>query len=314
MAENNNEPYLIITAGNTGSGKTSLILETLQYIGIDNEPYVKILVDDLVENDSKYKAMVIAIINKISELSLLENRPEEYYYNNPSTELYKSFSDAYFNTRNEFGCLGSELNCNDLNMKNLTDAVKSRHNIIFEFTGQYIPAWLLSTDILGSSYNIVFSCSVVTIENLFFRNTSRAIKSVNMFKQDYTNNPAPRLPNVSKPELTKNVKNFRSILSRLYTFCILSHSEQVCGNRKINKLLVFDNNGERMRLIFDSNISSQTDFELINSSFGILEDSPSRRKKSPVKRKKKKSPVKRRKKSPVKRKKKKSPVKRKIKV
>ena len=298
-------PYLIITAGNTGSGKTSLITETLRYLGIDDQPYVKILIDDLVENDCKYKIKVIQIINKISELSRNEGKTEREYYTEPSDELYEAFSNSYFKVRNQPGCLGTELSCDELNNKNLNEAIRDRKNIIFEFTGQYIPTWLLNVEMLGDIYNVVFSCSVVNLKNLLGRNTSRAFTGVEDFKKDYEGKPAPRLPNVSRPKLIGNVSQFKRILNQIYSNCITSYSVEICGSKRINKLLVFDNNGSRMRLIFDSDISSQSDFEAINSSFGNLDESPLRRRKSPIRRRKsplrKKSPI-RRKKSPLRRK------------
>ena len=65
MAEDNRNPYLVITCGNTGSGKTRLMEETLKFLGISNEPYVKILIDDIVENNLIYKREVKKIISKI---------------------------------------------------------------------------------------------------------------------------------------------------------------------------------------------------------------------------------------------------------
>ena len=322
MAEIN--PYLIITAGNTGSGKTSLITETLRYLGIDDQPYVKILIDDLVEMDCKYKVSVIQIINKISELSRNESKSEREYYTDPSDELYEAFSKSYFKVRNEPGCLGTELSCDQLNNKNLDEAIRDRKNIIFEFTGQYIPTWLLKIEMLGDIYNVVFSCSVVNLKNLLERNTSRAFTAVNKFKEDY-GKPAPRLPNVSRPKLIENVTQFKRILNQIYSNCITSYSEQICGTKRINKLLVFDNNGSIMRLIFDSDISSEADFEGINSSFGILDESPRKSprksaRKSPLRKRKsvRKSPLRKRKsarKSPLKKRKsvRKSPLRRKVK-
>jgi hypothetical protein len=305
--EEEEQPYLIITAGNTGSGKTGLITETLRYLGIQDKPYVKILIDDLVEMDCKYKVRVIQIINRIAAMSQIQGRPEEDYYNNPSEELYNLFKQAYFAVRKGPGCLGTELNCNDLNEKNLDDAVADKKNIVFEFTGQYIPTWLLNLGKIGSSYNVVFSCSVVNLENLFIRNISRASRAVNAFKQDY-GKPAPRLPDVSRDQLIQNMLQFRKILNQIYTDCIQSYSEEICGNKRINNLLVFDNNGGGLRLIFDSSFSSQADFEAINSSFG-LDNSPRRmkRRSSSQRKKKRSSPQRKKKRSSPQRKRRSSP-------
>ena len=60
-------PYFIITAGATGSGKTGLINKTMEYLNISDQPYEKILVDDLIENDINYKNKVKKIIDYVSE-------------------------------------------------------------------------------------------------------------------------------------------------------------------------------------------------------------------------------------------------------
>jgi Ni2+-binding GTPase involved in maturation of urease and hydrogenase len=61
----NINPYFIITSGATGSGKTKLITEVMKYLNIETKPFIKILVDDLVENDDKYKCKVSEIINSV---------------------------------------------------------------------------------------------------------------------------------------------------------------------------------------------------------------------------------------------------------
>ena len=57
-----NKPYIIITLGPTGSGKTKLIKETISYLGVKNN-YVKILIDDLIENNNKYKEKIKGYMN-----------------------------------------------------------------------------------------------------------------------------------------------------------------------------------------------------------------------------------------------------------
>ena len=293
MAEYKNEqgPYLIVTCGNTGSGKTGLMIETLRFLGIQNEPYVKILIDDIVENNAEYKREIKKIIHKVSILCREERREcldedcfycnESWYYNNPTESLYKDFKDAYFGVRTKKNCNGinPEWTCDELNNHYLKTAINQRKNIVFEFTGQYIPDWLFSKKYLGddnrekhSPYSIVVSCSVVNFENLSERNKSRASKAVAQFKQD-NNQPAPRLPNVSPHYLQGTMTQYKKILKQLYKVCMLNQREEEeeklnCGDAPINRLLVYDNNGRSLKLIFDSNISNQSDFEKIEDSFG----------------------------------------------
>jgi hypothetical protein len=275
-----NQPYLIITAGNTGSGKTALITETMKYLGISKQPYTKILVDDLVENDIEYKIEVQKIINKVYKLCREEGKfcvdpkcikcKEDYYYNHPSDELYEDFKKAYFKIRKQKNCnkINPGWDCDELNNKKLTCAVLQKQNIIFEYTGQYISNWLLNTNILGQYYNIIFSCSIVNILNLHERNVTRAFNSMTEFKKDNIK-PAPRLPNVTMPELQKNVNQFRKTINELYEDCILKHLEK-CGDRKIDKLLIFDNNGKKIKIIFDSTKNEKNEFSKIDSSFDNL--------------------------------------------
>ena len=106
------KPYFIITAGATGSGKTKLITEVMKYLNIETKPFIKLLVDDLVENDDKYKCKVTKIINSVLDECKKEvnctiddyTDCEQNKYNNPSEKLFKKFSDAYFTTRKEENC------------------------------------------------------------------------------------------------------------------------------------------------------------------------------------------------------------------
>jgi hypothetical protein len=279
----NNNPYFIITSGVTGSGKTILITDTLKYLKIDKQDYAKILVDDLVENDKKYKKEVNMIIKKISNLCKQEKRfcldvdcnncDDSYYYNNPNDELYKLFSNAYFTVRKQKNCNEIDINknCDELNDMLLKQAFVDKKNIILETTGSYIPTWVLNDEWITNEYNIVFSYSIVNVDNLYIRNIKRASTSINDFKKD-NNKPAPRLPNVSRTYLKKSVKNLKLILELLYDLCILNYDDNknMCGYKKINQLLIFDNNGKNLKLIFDS-IKDKTNInkfiEKINPSF-----------------------------------------------
>jgi energy-coupling factor transporter ATP-binding protein EcfA2 len=60
--------YFIITAGATGSGKTSLDNSRLRVLGLpEDSEYTKILIDDLVENSESYKTSVRKIIETVQK-------------------------------------------------------------------------------------------------------------------------------------------------------------------------------------------------------------------------------------------------------
>ena len=240
--------YLIITTGMTGSGKTSLIEKTIEYLNIKGEKYVKILIDDIIENNDKYKQEIIKILAKIKESCKDEVDCIEKKYKEPTKEMYKDFGDAYFTTRKNRCSQDSELSCDDLLDQDLKKAVKNGDHIIFEFTGQYIPKWLLDTNFIKTKYTPVFAYSIVNSTKLYERNITRAFKSIKKFEND-KNLPAPRLPDVSKETLIKKSDEMKSVLKDIYENCIKSHNESKCGNVPPKILLIFDNN-DSMKLIF----------------------------------------------------------------
>jgi hypothetical protein len=252
----NEQKYFIITAGATGSGKSSLINETRKLLKIENEPYEKILVDDLVENDEKYKKRVNKIISDTEEECQYELSCEKNKYENPTKELLDKFKNAYFTTRQEPGCLYNKENdtcdvINDKKIKNTSDK-----HIIFEFTGSYIPTWLLNLNWIHSHYKIIFTYSLVHLNKLIARNKSRAFKAIEEFKQD-NSKPAPRLPDISINTFQPIVEGIKNTLIMLYNNCIKTYDVKTCGERKIDQLLLFDNNGTKLELKFDSNSNDE---------------------------------------------------------
>jgi hypothetical protein len=301
LQESNLKPFFIITVGATGSGKTGLINKTMEYLGIQTQEYVKILVDDLVENDPKYKASIMQIIDKVINNCKQENicnkRCYEYYtkdqtkyeeciesevkiceqqkYNNPSDTLFKEFADAYYFSRQKSGCLGNSenLNCNDLNDKILIESIRQNKHIILESNGTYIPKWVLSSEWIPNNYTVIFAYSLVTLNNLIERNKSRAYKSIQEFRLNSTN-PAPRLPNVSKEIFGKKVKDIYDVLIELFDKCFINKNADICGTKQIDRLLLFDNNGDSLINIYDSTTDNNKNIEefkdKINCSFGLI--------------------------------------------
>ena len=263
----NKQKYFIITAGPTGSGKSSLIIETLKQLKIENEPYEKILVDDLVENDEKYKNRINKIISDTEQECYYDTNIlycEKNKYENPNQKLLDAFKNAYFNTRQEPGCLYNQENdtcdvINDKKIKNTSDK-----HIIFEFTGSYIPTWLLNLNWIHSHYKIIFTYSLVHLNKLIVRNKSRAFKAIEEFKQD-NSKPAPRLPDISINTFQPIVDGIKNTLVMLYNNCIKTHDVKTCGERKIDRLFLFDNNGSKLELKFDSNSDVNND-ELFNNT------------------------------------------------
>lgn len=290
------QPYIIVTLGPTGSGKTSLISETISYLNLEPD-YVKILIDDLVENNRVYKQEVLSIIKGVLSKCKEEGKycknaecdecDTSYYYLNPTDELLEKFSEAYFSTRRGPNCVqDSEHPCDKIINDRLNRAIYSNQNIVFETTGGYIPTWLLSSPFISSRYQIIFTYSIVQFDKLIKRNIDRTIKAIDAFFNDQTR-PGPRLPDVRHHRFKKTVSVIKDVLLNLYDKCIISFDDGICGTEKIDTLLIFDNSGEKMKLAFDSNSDRLSDAEfsdLVNSLFR-LDSSGGRRKRSIQRRK-----------------------------
>jgi len=286
--------YFIITNGPTGSGKSGLVKKTLDYLGVENyaEKITKFLIDDLVENDSMYKAEVKDIITEVetkchehlsssSSSSSIYNECKERALKYPSIELVDKFALAYFHTR-KHGCenlrhIGD--NC-DAVLENQLAMIneKKPEIVVFEMTGTYIPAWLLCDKFIPIDYTIIVSYSLVNLENLVQRNQGRAYQALQQFEEN-DSNPAPRFPNTSLETFKPIVRKIKDVLFELYESCIENGNSNngKCGNRDIAKLLLFDNNEASSRLIFDSSsplssstLSRKNLYELINQSFGDM--------------------------------------------
>jgi hypothetical protein len=250
-----NKPYLIVTAGPTGSGKSKVIDKTIEKMNFDRT-HEKILIDDLVEKSEMYKTAVTEILKNVKE-DCVANKPpcseeiELEYYKNPSEDLLKQFSNAYFSAR-ESGCTG---NCNVMNDKLLKDAINNNSNIVLETTGTSIPTWLLQAPfIIPNTYTVVFAYSVVQLDALIERNKNRIIESMKKFNSDH-NNPAPRLPNIEEAAFKPIVSKIKEVLLDLYKSCVRrGHTDNPdkCGKAPITRLLIFDNNGKEMTLAIDS--------------------------------------------------------------
>lgn len=289
-------PYFIITAGATGSGKTKLIDETLDYLGISNELFERIMIDNLVENNENYKMQIKNII--MEEKSKCVGKSEscnKNAYLQPSKELFDKFRNAYYSVRDSPNCLkNNPMNCNAINDEKIKTATSLSKNIIFESSSNIIPKWLLNINFIPSHYTVILSYSLVNIKNLQERNKLRAYEAIQKFeKNNYS--PAPRLPNVSNPTFNNIIKNIKYTLIKIYKKCIKNYSVNIgkCGNKKINQLLLFDNNTV-MQKKFDSKIDNTSSFyKTIKKSFGNLYVNHTKRNtKRKTKRKTKKSFIK----------------------
>ena len=271
-------PFLIITAGATGSGKTDLIKNTADYLGVDASSFHKTFIDDLIESDERYVAATKDIVEEVDRNCESDVKCEENAYLNPTAELFKKFESAYYKSRDTKGCNGNaDFSCGELLDRNLKDHFSKDDNVIFETTGERMPGgWILNSDFTPPHYTVVISYSLVDLNALVERNKMRGFSSVKKFKQHYSA-PAPRLPDVSQERFIKVLNNTKNSLIDLYKSCIQAHKAK-CGHHKVDRLLIFDNN-ETSTIVFDSDFDTKTLFNKIMSASFPVRQGPSRRAK-----------------------------------
>lgn len=253
-------PFILITLGPTGSGKTMLVKEALQYVyggNVNQIPYQKFLIDDLVENDQVYKEMIDNILSNYIDRNRCRSHDEkcveyiETILDHLSEETLDKFQKAYYDVRTKQGCGKKgdveKESCDEKLDRQLTKALVDGTNIIFETTGSSYPGWLIDkiNDACKHNkhkYNMIVAVSNVELENLIKRNKSRAVMSTTQFFTK-ENQPAPRLPKLS--ELSRRVEQIHRTVHEMIEKCVKNH----CTDRF--RLLQFDNNGHKMILIED---------------------------------------------------------------
>lgn len=269
-------PFLLVTAGATGSGKSKLPDEVFSRVSGKRIRYLSFLVDDLVENDTGYKQEVDAIIEKYQCVPPFSNRTCDL--KRPSDELLEAFRNAYFKIRERPGCNENlqQLNCNALNDMRIIRAIQEHKNIVIETTGSFIPTWVLD---LTENYTIVFAYAIVAFPTLLERNTSRATKSMTSYMQNRKEEPAPRVIDVRPLVFGSFVRTILKTLLLLRNTCLETPVvSSICFSPEgkevrsaLSNLLIFDNTSSSMQLIYDhslqANMSAVAFEHLITKAF-----------------------------------------------
>ena len=261
---NTDNPYFIIVAGPTASGKSTLVNKISHYL--NNK-----------ELDDKNKTNFISIDNLIEKNPYFKNEIEKYFkkqfkndknniYNEflyPSKKTINFFNKVYWESRKNVDCVtGKSLHfknktlveqkykpCSHLIANDILLTLKKRKNIIFETTGITFPFWIFKqypNDLMN--YNLIIAWSVVDICDLYNRNKFRTLSTIKSFIETFADN-APRLPDIRKKNYKRNLIN----IIDTYKEFVKYH-----GNRSLSKLrlLLFDNRGKSSKNLYDSYINN----------------------------------------------------------
>ena len=265
-AKGNGRPFLIITNGATGSGKSALIEKVMRAKGLGVHTSVeKFQIDALVETNPVYKEAIDRIIAAECTDKQVFCRELAARLKNPQQDILHMFADAYFKTRGksvghadnsrEKHCghnKGEKKRCDDFLDDLLDSAIRNRKNIAVETTGTYYVQWLLSK---VGEYTVYYAFSLVSLCENIRRNKKRAVDDMGRYISAPLNHPAPRLPDTSFPsfsaEMTKILDNLETLVRQTIR-PDKTYRTSFC-------LMVFDNNAdtavqtpEDTRLLYDS--------------------------------------------------------------
>lgn len=257
VSRNKPPAILLVTSGATGSGKSSLIHQTFKQVLGYVPDFAMFLVDDLVEKDESYKKMVDDILT--THICVPPFNTVQCDVSKPTEALLLAFKSAYFAVRSKAGCMKNRenLNCNELNDKNIIAALKAHQHVVIETTGSYVPSWIL--DLEFKNYKVIFSYSTVQFDTLLERNASRAYQQFTAYFNDRTR-PGPRLVDIRKSTFLPIVTQIYATLLELRDLCMIDAStETLCKSKKsmmvsnatVDNLLIYDNTGKDFRNIYD---------------------------------------------------------------
>lgn len=249
-------PYLLIVAGPTASGKGSLpdkVIEDLQLGGAIN---VKLLIDDYVEQNPYYKDKVTNFIKSKQNSGMTNDKIKELFLS-PTDELIETFKQYYFTGRDSTNCDTGIQNDNNPESGNCYNkleadfitALNERKNIIFETTGMNSPSWIFDeyrSKLDSGNYNIIMAWTIVEVCELLKRNKSRMIEALdNYFKGEGS---TPRMTDTTPESYIIGVNKI------ITTFLEINrdNNKNKFYEGKNVRLLLYDNNERPSKLIYDN--------------------------------------------------------------
>ena len=248
-----NNPYILITCGPTGSGKSSLIDKSIDYLKLERPLDKNIyIIDNLVEQNPDYKNKSAKILKKyFSEnyYTVIEKKIKKLL-DTPinKNSIFQNFTKAYFNTR-KFGC--KYKSCDKSFDKQIHSTIDKNENFILETTGRSFPTIVGWTN---DKYKIFISYSLVEFCTLIERNIKRMIEQIKSFLSKERNNSiAPRLPDIRLQIFGEVVNNIlKTLIEIIDKNCKTNKNKFKTSTERKFRLIIFDNTVLNNNPIFDS--------------------------------------------------------------
>jgi len=204
-------PYIIITNGLMGSGKSSLVDKVVdQYaLCLNNQTF---RIDDLIQTNTAYKQSIDRLIEGYcTTRTLCDNLKQSLA--SPSLELYKEFGELYFYHRGK-GKSCDGMSYDDFLESRLQDAIQTHQNIVFETVGLSYAEWLIN--MVKPTHEVYYAFTLMDFQTMIKRNRSRALQQTRQYLSN-PHRPAPRLPDLSFQHFRNSTKAVNDTLKHLLT-------------------------------------------------------------------------------------------------
>ena len=249
-----NNPYILITCGPTGSGKSSLIDKSIDYLKLERPLDKNIfIIDNIIQQNPNYKNKSKSILKKYfseNDYTVIEKKIKKII-DTPinKNSIFKNFTNAYFNTR-KFGC--KYKSCDKIFDKSIHSTIDKNENFILETTGKSFPTIVGWTN---DKYKIFISYSLVEFCTLIDRNIKRMTEQIKSFLSKERNNLlAPRLPDIRLQIFSEVVNNIlKTLISIIDVNCKTNKNKFETSTERKFRLIIFDNTEYSKKPIFDSN-------------------------------------------------------------
>jgi hypothetical protein len=290
-------PVFLIVGGSTGSGKSILGHEVIEYleknpsnlpnVKYSNIEYKKLLIDDIVTNTTLFKESVKEYFKSTG----LDEQTFITKVNNLDKDLVEQLEKLYKDARSS-GCdipddfllnpdirslisknvTGGKTSCDTVNDGLILKYLKEKKNILFETTLTSSPDWLWKTwpSNWGENpyreyfkeYYVVIGITILDFCTLIERNKTRAISKYKTYNSGKDKDP-PRLPDVRPEKFIPLINSQKSVIIKLVKDFVLHLGEDAHG--------CYDKDGKNTNtcfkyiriLIYDNN---NTSFEIVYDS------------------------------------------------
>ena len=237
-------PCIILICGTVASGKstmTDMVIEHIEKKANEKLDVIKFQIDDLVVNDAIYKKR----IDKLLKLSS----------NNEVT--HEEYAKAFNDVKLRLGCKRMKENvkkqpCSKFMIGKIQAAFGERRNVAIEFNYSKLKELKKELAGLPRNYKIIMAYALVDYDKLVVRNRMRTQKTMQRYLKNKEKNQAPRFAKLEK----NKVRTVRNKLKRMAS-CFFGGNKELCkflnvSNTSASNLLLYSNNGAKMKLIYDS--------------------------------------------------------------